>query len=746
MFRLFPYIRRYAGLILLAVLLLFVQANADLTLPDYLSKIVNIGIQQGGVESPAPQALRDQTYRRLLLFLTSEEGARVDAAYRLVEPETPDYAGVVGQYPALQGQPLYLLRPLEPAARAALEPAMARGLVTVSFLEQAERDPRRAAQLAQGMGFDLSMLPPGMSLFDVLAGLPAGQRGQMTAAIQERLAALGAGMVTQMGLAAARAEYEALGRNMAAVQSDYILRTGALMLLITLVSVIATVLVGLISARVAAGSARDLRHGLFVRVTDFAGAEIEKFSTASLITRATNDVTQLQMVTMMIIRMVFYAPIIGVGGVLRALNTAPSMWWIIALMVVVLVGIVVAAFSVTLPRFRIIQTLIDSLNRVVRENLSGVMVVRAFNREAFEERRFDRANRDLTQNALFVSRVMVIIMPVMMFLMSGVSLLVIWVGAHHVAQAQMAVGNMMAFMQYTMQVFFAFMFMSMMFIILPRASVSANRIAEVLETPLSIVDPARPRHFPEPFRGEVTFDHISFHYPDAEEDVLHDITFTARPGQTTAFIGTTGSGKSTIVRLIPRFYDVTDGAIRIDGVDIRDVPQSELRARIGYVPQRSNLFTGTIESNLRFGDEDADPEALLAAAETAQAAEFIRSSPRGLQTEIAQGGANVSGGQRQRLAIARALVKRAPIYIFDDSFSALDFKTDAALRRALRREVADSTVFIVSQRVGTVKGADQIIVLDEGRIVGKGTHRELMETCEVYRDIALSQLSQEELA
>jgi len=746
MLRLFPYIRRYTPSIVLAILLLFVQANADLTLPDYLSKIVTIGIQQGGVESPAPAALRAETYQRALLFLDSEEQAQVQSAYAPVQPSDAAYAEVAQQYPAASGQTIYLRQEMDTAALEALEPLMARALLTVSFLEKAQSDPQAAAMLGQGLGFDLAQLPPGMSLFDVLPQLPTEARAQMRTALQERFETLGDSLTAQMGIAAAKAEYAALGVDTAKMQNDYILRTGALMLLITLVSVTATILVGLLSARAAAGVARDLREAQFVRVSNFASAEIEKFSTASLITRATNDVTQLQMVTMMIIRMVFYAPIIGIGGLIRALNTAPSMWWIIGLMVTLLVGIIVSVFSVTLPRFQKIQTLIDNLNRVVRENLSGMMVVRAFNRQQFEEARFDRANRDLTENSLFVSRVMVIMMPVMMFLMSAVSLLVVWVGANQVAQSQMQVGAMMAFMQYTMQIFFAFMFMSMMFIILPRAQVSANRIADVLETAPTILDPAQPQRFPEPFRGEVTFDHVSFHYPDAEEDVLHEITFTARPGQTTAFIGTTGSGKSTIVRLIPRFYDVTDGAIRIDGVDIRRVKQSDLRDKIGYVPQRSNLFTGTIESNLRFGDEHAEENALLQAAEIAQIAGFIQSSPDGLKTDIAQGGANVSGGQRQRLAIARALVKRAPIYIFDDSFSALDFKTDAALRRALKKYVADSAVFIVSQRVATVKSADQIIVLDEGRIVGKGTHHELMETCDVYRDIALSQLSQEELA
>jgi len=746
MLRLFPYIRKYTAPILITIALLFIQANADLTLPDYLSKIVNIGIQQGGVDSAVPAALREQTYQRMVFFLTEAEQAQVAQAYARVEPSAANYAEYQSKYTALNGLPVYVLQKQDAATLDALKPIVARGLSTISFLEQIQQDPEKAKALGQGLGFDLSKLPAGTNLFDVLGKIPAAQRGQMIAAIQDRFSTLGDTMIAQMGIAAARAEYTALGVNTESAQSNYILSTGALMLLITLVSVAATILVGLISARVAAGAARDLRAAVFVRVSNFASADIEKFSTASLITRATNDVTQLQMVTMMIMRMVFYAPIVGVGGLIRALNTAPSMWWIIALMVIALVSLIIGIFSASLPRFKIIQKLIDNLNRVVRENLSGMMVVRAFNRQQFEEKRFDGANRDLTSNTLFISRVMVIMMPVMMFLMSSVSLLVVWVGAHQIAQSQMQVGDMMAFMQYTMQIFFAFMFMSMMFIILPRASVSAERIAEVLETQPSIVDVAAHRHFAEPFRGQVEYRNVSFHYPDAEEDVLHDISFIACPGQTTAFIGTTGSGKSTIVRLIPRFYDATEGAILIDGVDIREALQTELRDKIGYVPQRSNLFTGTIESNLRFGDEHANADDLKHALEIAQGAEFVYARPEGVQAEISQGGTNVSGGQRQRLAIARALVKRAPIYIFDDSFSALDFKTDAALRQALKKFVSNSTVFIVSQRVATIKGAEQIIVLDEGRIVGKGTHHELMETCEVYRDIALSQLSQEELA
>ncbi|PKO05719.1 MAG: ABC transporter [Chloroflexi bacterium HGW-Chloroflexi-3] len=746
MLKLFPYIKKYYLMILAAIILLFVQANVDLTLPDYLSRIVNIGIQQGGLESEIPSAMRASTFERVLLFLSPEEKEIVTAAYQLVEPTASEYAEYLEQYPLASGQALYVLQSLDQNQLDTLSPIVSRALITVSFLEQATSNPESAAAMAENLGFDISQIPAGMDLFAVLGKLPASQRDQMLSGIQDQFETLGESMIAQMGIAAVKTEYEAMGVNTDSLQTAYILRTGGWMLLLTLISVIATILVGLLSARVAAGVARDLRDSVFVRVTNFAKAEIEKFSTASLITRSTNDITQIQMVTMMIIRMVFFAPIMGIGGIIRALDKAPSMWWIIAGMVVVLIAVVAIAFTTTLPKFKIIQTLIDNLNRVVRENLSGMMVVRAFNRQDFEEKRFDKANLDLTGNMLFVSRVMVIMMPIMMFLMSSVSLLVVWVGAHQVAQAQIQVGDMMAFIQYTMQIFFAFMMMSFMFIMLPRASASAERIVAVLETEPSIVDQPQPKHFSKPFRGVVEFRDVSFHYPDAEEDVLHDISFTACPGETTAFIGTTGSGKSTIVNLIPRFFDVTDGTILIDGVDIRQVSQSELHSKIGYVPQRSNLFTGTIESNLRLGNEEAAAEELQKAIEIAQATEFINEREDGLKAEISQGGTNVSGGQRQRLAIARALVKRAPINIFDDSFSALDYKTDAALRKALRKYIMDSAVFIVSQRVATIKTADQIIVLDEGKVVGKGTHKQLMETNEVYRDIALSQLSQEELS
>ncbi len=746
MLKLFPYIKRYYLMILGAILLLFLQANVELTLPDYLSRIVNIGIQQGGVDTAVPVAMRVSSYERTQLFLTPEENEMVANAYQLLDPTDPKYTEIIVNYPKINGQALYILTELEPEKVTQLTPVLSRAMVAVSFLEQAAADPENAASLAENLGIDITQIPAGMDLFTVLTNLPEQQRVQLVTQLQEQFETLGDSMISQMGIAATKAEYEALGVDTASLQTNYILNTGGWMLLLSLIAVIASILVGLLSARVAAGLARDLREAVFRRVTNFAKAEIEKFSTASLITRSTNDITQIQMVTMMIIRMVFFAPIMGVGGIIRALDKAPSMWWIIAGMVVILLAVVAVAFSVTISRFKLIQKLIDNLNRVVRENLSGMMVVRAFNRQRFEENRFDKANRDLTSNMLFVSRVMVIMMPLMMFLMSSVSILVIWVGSHQVAQAQIQVGDMMAFIQYTTQIFFAFMMMSFMFIMLPRASASAERIVEILDTKPSIVDLPQPKRFPEPFRGVVEFRDVCFHYPDAEEDILHEISFKACPGETTAFIGTTGSGKSTIVNLLPRFFDVTDGKILIDDVDIRDVSQHELHTKIGYVPQKSNLFSGTIDSNLRLGNEEATIEEIQTAIEIAQASSFVNEREDGLEAEISQGGTNVSGGQRQRLAIARALVKKAPINIFDDSFSALDFKTDSALRSALRKYVADSVVFIVSQRVATIKSADQIIVLDEGKIVGKGTHQELMKDNEVYRDIALSQLSQEELS
>ena len=746
MLRLIKYLRPYAPLLLLAIALLFVQANADLALPDYLSKIVNVGIQQGGVESAVPLAIRQSAMERLLLFMTDADQDDVRAQYSLVDSSSPDYAAYLADYPILATEPVYVRKAsVDQAVIDRLNPVLGKALLMVSGIEQAIADPEQAASMAAQMGFDLSQIPSGVDVFMLLADLPAAQRSQLTAMVDQRFAAMGESTINQAAVSPIQAEYAALGMDAVTLQTAYILRTGVLMLLVSLIGVVCTVLVSYLAARTAAGLARDLRRLVFRKVESFSSTEFDRFSTASLITRSTNDITQIQMVVLMMVRMVFYAPIIGVGGVIRAMSKDVSMWWIIAVAVATLLVLIAIVYRVAIPKFRIIQRLVDRLNLVTRESLSGMMVIRAFNRQDFEEQRFDQANLDLTRTSLFVNRVMVIMMPVMMLIMNGLALLIIWVGSHQVAQASMQVGDMMAFLQYAMQILFSFLMLSMMFIILPQADVSAHRVADVVETEVAIRDPESPQRFPEPFSGTVEFRGVSFRYPGAEEDVLHDISFTARPGETTAIIGTTGSGKSTIVSLIPRFYEVSAGAICLDGVDIRSVSQHDLREKVGYIPQRSVLFSGTIESNLRYADEDAGLETLTASAGIAQAMEFITGSPEGMATEIAQGGANVSGGQKQRLAIARALVKRPPIYIFDDSFSSLDFKTDAALRRALKMSTASSTVFIVTQRISTIKDAEQIIVLDEGRIVGKGSHRELMRDCEPYRVIALSQLSEEEL-
>ncbi len=746
MLRLVKYLKPYVLLILLAIALLFVQANADLALPDYMSNIVNIGIQQGGVANAIPVAVRQTEMNKLTIFMSAADKTRALSDYTLVDKNSPDYPADVKLYPVVAQEPIYVLNKIDSAETTWLNPVMGKSFLIVSGIQEVLADPAKEAAMASSLGFDLSKLPTGVDIFTILGQLPAAQLSQLSSTFDAKFAALGNSMIIQGAAAPVKAEYAALGMDTGKLSSNYIIHIGVLMLLLTLLSGTCTIIVGFLAARTAAGLARDLRRNVFKKVESFSSTEFDKFSTASLITRSTNDITQIQMVVIMMMRMVFYAPIIGIGGVIRAIGKSANMWWIIALAVVVLLGLIMTVFAIALPKFKIIQSLIDRLNLVTRENLSGMMVIRAFNMQKFEEDRFDKANTAVTSNSLFINRVMVIMMPVMMMVMNGVTLLILWVGAHQVAQSSMQVGDMMAFMQYAMQIVFAFLMLAMMFIILPRASVSGDRIADVLETKPVINDPQIPSTFSEPFQGKVEFRNVSFRYPGAEEDVLHNVSFTAQPGQTTALIGTTGSGKSTIVSLIPRFYDVTDGAVYVDGTDIREVTQHDLRARIGYVPQKGTLFSGTIETNLLYGDETASNEELKKAADISQASEFIHSSPDGMQTEVSQGGTNVSGGQKQRLAIARALVKKAPIYIFDDSFSALDFKTDAALRKSLKENTGKSTMMIVTQRIATIKNAEQIIVLDEGNIVGKGSHEKLMKDCEVYRGIALSQLSMEELS
>ncbi|MDH5506455.1 MAG: ABC transporter ATP-binding protein/permease [Anaerolineae bacterium] len=748
MIRLKRYLKPYLSMFFLSVILLFTQANLDLALPDYLSKIVNIGIQQNGVEDSIPLAIRASTLDRVLVFVSEDNQEAVLDAYTLIQPDDGSASEYADTYPALSNEAIYVLQEEDESELAKIEAPMAKAMLVVSGIEKALEDPSSTPRLDWGieLGLDFDQLPPGTDPFMLLSMMPATQREQLTAAIDEQLATLGEGFSAQMAVAVVKTEYEALGVDIAQLQNKYILSVGAIMILFTLLSAACTISVGYLSAKIAAGTGRDLRGDIFRKVESFSSVEFDKFPTASLITRSTNDITQLQMVTMIIVRMVFYAPIMGVGGVIRAIGKGSSMWWTIGAAVIVLLSVIGIVISFTIPKFKLVQKLLDRLNLVARENLTGMMVIRAFNMQKFEEDRFEKANRDLADNSLFIARVMAFMMPMMMFILNALSVTIIWVGAHQVAQANMQVGDMMAFLQYAMQIVFSFLMLSMLFIILPRASVSAERIADVLETNPVITDPEDPKTFNGSFKGKIEFRNVSFRYPGAEENVLHDISFVAQPGQTTAFIGSTGSGKSTIVNLIPRFYEISEGEILLDDMDIRAVTQHDLRDKIGFVSQKGVLFSGTIESNLRIADEEASKESMFEAIEIAQAAEFVSGKEEGLEAEIAQGGSNVSGGQKQRLSIARALLKKSPIYIFDDTFSALDFKTDAALRRALMKSTDASTILIVTQRVSTVKNAEQIIVLDNGKVVGKGTHKELMKNCETYQEIALSQLSLEELS
>ncbi len=737
------YMKPYLALLILSVFLLFVQANAELALPDYMSRIVNVGIQQGGIEHTAPQVIRASELEKALLFLPADEQAQVLDSYTYIDSTSADY---LGQYPLLMDEPLYVRNDnLNSDEIEALNPVMGRALLTVFTINRALENPGAAPDMGMGEGFDISQLPPGVDVFAMLANMPADQRAMITDRITEGFDTLGESMIMQSAVPVIQAEYEAIGFETTQLQNDYMLRIGIIMLVMSLVGGIASITVGYLSSRIAAGFARDVRRALFTHVENFSSVEFNQFSTASLITRSTNDITQIQLVLVMMIRMIVYAPILGIGGIIRATNLGSGMWWVIAVAVGLLMMLIAIVYVVAVPKFKVIQELTDRLNLVTRESLSGMLVIRAFNRQWYEEERFDTANQDLTDVQLFINRVMVLLMPFMMLIMNGIGLLIIWVGAQQVAQANMQVGDMIAFIQYAIQIVMSFLFLSMAFIILPRAQVSAERVGEVLATELTITDPPAPQTFPASFSGEIEFRDVSFRYPGAEENVLHDVSFIARPGQTTAFIGSTGSGKSTVLNLIPRFYDVSQGQILLDGIDIRDVTQHDLHDKIGYVPQKGVLFTGTLESNLRYADESADIPRLEEAAYIAQAEEFITAREEGWDAPVSQGGTNVSGGQRQRLSIARALVKKPPIYLFDDSFSALDFRTAAALRGALKETTGDSSILVVTQRVSSARIADQIIVMDQGRIVGKGTHDDLLATCQTYQQIAWSQLTEEEL-
>jgi ATP-binding cassette, subfamily B, multidrug efflux pump len=740
MLNLIKHLKPFIWSIVIIFGLLFAQAMTDLALPGYMADIVNIGIQNNGIDNAVPNAISQAEFQKITLFMTAENKAQVAADYMFLDKAAlpaADYDKYVKEYPGLANAPVYALN-----AKGAENIKRLNDILGIPILVVSGIEGRGVASLP-GLA---AVVPEGADPFKVIAQIPQDQIDQMLVKIDTAIKALPGNTIQQSAASYIATQYTALGIDLVKTQSGYIIRIGGIMLLITLLGAVCSVGTGFLSARVAAGLGRNLRQQIFTRVESFSNAEFDKFSTASLITRSTNDITQVQMLLVMLFRIIFYAPIIGIGGIIRVVGSEAGMTWIIAAAVGAILTIIGVMLIIAVPKFKIVQKLVDKLNLVTREILSGLMVIRAFNTQKNEEKKFDTANKDLTKINLFLNRIMVLLMPLMMLIMNLVMILIVWVGAQQVDAGHTQVGDLMAFMQYAMQIIMAFFMVSMVFVMLPRAIVSVQRINEVLETKPTIIDPKTPNRFNPALKGQIEFRDVSFRYPGAEEDLLKNLTFTISPGYTTAIIGSTGSGKSTLINLIPRFYDVTGGAILVDGVDIREVTQHDLREKIGYVSQKTLLFSGTIESNIKYANENASQKDMEKFAGTAQALDFITKSDKGFATVVAQGGSNLSGGQKQRMAIARALAKQPEIYIFDDSFSALDYTTDAALRKALRQETDNATVLIVTQRVSTVMRSEQIIVLDKGEIVGIGKHDKLMETCEVYREIALSQLSKEELA
>ena len=758
---LFKYAASYWKAMIAIVLILVVQAYCDLSLPAYTSDIVNVGIQQGGIEDEVPRQIATEEMEKLLLFVSEDDQQTVMDAYTEDNTSYKKEAYVLKDSVAEEENTMENLKDI-----LQIPMMMTSGIESESDTTKQMEDKLKE-QMSQGMaqsmpqGADQTMpegMPQGesqaesqavslddMSMFDLLKMLPAEQRATMVEKIEEQMSEMPDTILDQAAVSFCRSAYKDLGMDMDQTQIHYLLKTGGQMAALALLGMAASIMVAFLASRVGASAGRDLRSGVFHKVVGFSNNEFNHFSTASLITRSTNDIQQIQMLIVMLLRMVLYAPILAIGGVLQVMKTNVSMSWIIGLAVIIIAFVVLLLFLVVMPKFKVLQNLVDKLNLVTREILTGLPVIRAFSTEKHEEERFDDANRTLTKTNLFVNRAMTFMMPVMMLVMNGVSVLIVWTGAHGISDGQMQVGDMMAFIQYTMQIIMGFLMLCMISIMLPRAAVAADRVEEVLKSETMIHDPKQEKHFPEDGKGVLTFDHVSFRYPGADEDVLEDITFTAKPGETTAIIGSTGSGKSTLVNLIPRFYDVTSGDITLDGVDIREVKQHELREKLGYVPQKGVLFSGDIASNIMFGNSHGSDDEMIEAAEIAQATEFIDTKPEKYKSPISQGGSNVSGGQKQRLSIARAIAKHPQVFIFDDSFSALDYKTDVTLRRALAEKTSGSTVLIVAQRISTILHAEQIIVLDEGKVAGKGTHAELLKNCPVYREIAESQLSRKEL-
>ena len=784
MSKLFKYLKPYAASIAAIVAILIVQAFCDLSLPSYTSDIVNIGIQQGGISEKIPQALSEKDMNKLFLFMNVKDADEVKEAYELKSTEKEyDYDGAVyvlssnikddkkavEKLSEIMGKPMLLTSgfesdsdmtkqmedsmkdnmktAIEQQAKSQMEEAQSQMTDEQKAMLAANPEAAKKQQEEAQAQIDAQLAKiDDADAFELLEMLPDEQRSQITENISSSMADMPETMIEQAATTYIKTAYKNLGVNTDNIQYKYILTTGAKMIGLAFLGMAASVLVGFIASRVAASTGRDLRGSVFKRVVGFSNGEFDKFSTASLITRSTNDIQQIQMLVVMLLRMVLYAPIIAAGGIFKVFHTNVDMSWIIAVAVGLILMIVIVLFTTVMPKFKILQTLVDKLNLVTREILTGLPVIRAFSTEKYEEGRFDAANRNLTRTQLFVNRAMTFMMPAMMLVMNGISVLIVWTGAHGIDNGQMQVGDMMAFIQYTMQIIMAFLMICMISIMLPRAAVSATRVDEVLTSETAIRDPEKPAHVPETGKGEVVFDHVSFRYPQAEEDVLHDINFTASPGQTTAIIGSTGSGKSTMINLIPRFYDVTEGRITLDGIDVRDITQHELRDKLGYVPQKGVLFSGTIASNIMYGNPEGSDAEMEEAASIAQATEFIEEKRKKYDSPIAQGGSNVSGGQKQRLSIARAIAKKPDVFIFDDSFSALDYKTDVTLRTALKEKTQDSTVIIVAQRISTILHAEQIIVLDDGKVAGIGTHKELLKSCDAYYQIAASQLSESELA
>ena len=754
---LFKYAASYWKAMIAIVLILVVQAYCDLSLPAYTSDIVNVGIQQGGIEDEVPRQIAIEEMEKLLLFVSEDDQQTVMDAYTEDNTSYKKEAYVLKDSVAEEENTMENLKDI-----LQIPMMMTSGIESGSDTTKQMEDKLKE-QMSQGMaqsmpqgadrtipegmpqGESQAVSPDDMSMFDLLKMLPAEQRATMVEKIEEQMSEMPDTILDQASVSFCRSAYKDLGMDMDQTQIHYLLKTGGQMAALALLGMVASIMVAFLASRVGASAGRDLRSGVFHKVVGFSNNEFNHFSTASLITRSTNDIQQIQMLIVMLLRMVLYAPILAIGGVLQVMKTNVSMSWIIGLAVIIIAFVVLLLFLVVMPKFKVLQNLVDKLNLVTREILTGLPVIRAFSTEKHEEERFDDANRTLTKTNLFVNRAMTFMMPVMMLVMNGVSVLIVWTGAHGISDGQMQVGDMMAFIQYTMQIIMGFLMLCMISIMLPRAAVAADRVEEVLKSETMIHDPKQEKHFPEDGKGVLTFDHVSFRYPGADEDVLEDITFTAKPGETTAIIGSTGSGKSTLVNLIPRFYDVTSGDITLDGVDIREVKQQELREKLGYVPQKGVLFSGDIASNIMFGNSHGSDDEMIEAAEIAQATEFIDTKPEKYKSPISQGGSNVSGGQKQRLSIARAIAKHPQVFIFDDSFSALDYKTDVTLRRALAEKTSGSTVLIVAQRISTILHAEQIIVLDEGKVAGKGTHAELLKNCPVYREIAESQLSRKEL-